>query len=499
MSLRSVITRFRDDENGSILLLGAVTLALMLGMVGFILDYGRRASTHAELQNFADSVSLAAAAELDGRADAISRATTAANSLIADRQTFAQGARLLGAADIVDLSFYRPDATGGFTRDAGFATTNPHSARYVAVQLAERSVLAGLSAAFRRYSGDDSVNADIGAYAAAGFSLEACNVAPVSVCLPTIDFDAGSSIGQTLTLDTNITLDLLQPGQIGLVDTLTGSLDGLNVCAGLLGGSLDACLLAAREPESACAGQGGLRLSASLDGTGVLNAINTRFGQFTGVATGLLGDPDFSGAPSVLQGLTDTAGLCLPLGEAANDASLPADDCVESGGCSIQGDGNWDDGRLAYINAHYGGTDPHPDADTRFEFYLAELAASGSVEAPDSLLSTLDETLGGLLGGLTGGLGGLLGGGSPAEPNYCAPQSDPDPTRRLMVVAGIDCLSANIDARVSTAPVQQFFEVFNLGPGDGGELKVEITACLGGSCGEGNLGTEVNDVVRLVE
>ncbi|WP_417208464.1 TadE/TadG family type IV pilus assembly protein [Antarctobacter sp.] len=496
MSPRLAISRFRNDERGSILLPSAVALVLMLGMVGFILDFGRRASTQTELQNFADSISLAAAAELDGRADAILRARHAAATLIQDRQSFAQGARALGAVDIAETTFYRADETGGFSRDPVFETESPHSARFVAVRLVERSVIAGLSGVYRRINGNTSDDGTVGAFAAAGFYLEACNVTPVAMCLPSLDFDASTSIGQTLTLDTEITINGLGPGQIGLVDTLTDALDGLSICAGLLGNSLDACLLAAREPETACFGQGGLKISVDLEGTELLNAVNTRFGQFGGLAGDLLGNPDFAGAPSVLTGLTDSGGLCLPLGTAAGDFSLPGDDCMVGGGCSIQGDGNWQAGRLAYVDAHYGGQDPHPEAQTRYEFYLAELAASGSVEVPSSLLSSLDGAIGGLLGGLGGG---ILGGGSEPTPNYCTQQQDPDPTRRLLVVAGIDCLSASVDARVSTAPVQQFFEVFSLGPGANGELQVEITACLGGDCGKGNLGTEVVEVVRLVE
>ncbi|WP_138935022.1 TadE/TadG family type IV pilus assembly protein [Roseovarius arcticus] len=496
MSLRLSITRFCDDERGSILLLGAVTLVLMLGMVGFIFDFGRRASTHAEMQNFVDSVSLAAAAELDGQSDAISRARNAVDSLIADHQTFAAGTRLLGSSDVVEISFYKPNETGGFSRDAGYFTDNAHSARFVSVRLAERTVIAGLSGAFRRMNGDTTSNDNVGAFAVAGFSLEACNVAPVAVCLPTLDFDASTSVGQTLSLNADINVGHLLPGQIALVDTLTDSLDGLTICADLLGGALDACLLAARQPETACSGQGGLQISANVTGTDVLNAVNTRFGQFAGTVGNLIGNPNFSGVPSVLNGLTGAAGQCVPLGTTEGESSLPADDCVGSGTCGLQGDGNWQAGRLAYVEAHYGGTDPHPEAQTRFEFYRAELAASGSVEIPPSVLSTLGGTVGDLLGGLTGG---LLGSGNAPAPTYCTAQQDIDPTRRLMVVAGIDCLSASVDARVSTAPVQQFFEVFSLGPGAGGVLEVEITACLGGNCDKGHLNTEVVEVVRLVE
>ena len=65
-----------------------------------------------------------------------------------------------------------------------------------------------------------------------------------------------------------------------------------------------------------------------------------------------------------------------------------------------------------------------------------------------------------------------------------------------MVLAGVDCSNASNGA---LPPVRQFLEVFVLGPGEDGLLNVEVTACLGGSCGNGNLDTQVQDVVRLVE
>jgi hypothetical protein len=68
-----------------------------------------------------------------------------------------------------------------------------------------------------------------------------------------------------------------------------------------------------------------------------------------------------------------------------------------------------------------------------------------------------------------------------------------------MVFAGIDCNSISVDAAVTVPPVRQFFEGFVLSPVTDGKLSVEITACLGGGCGKGNLDTDVRDIVRLVE
>ncbi|SFE11100.1 Putative Flp pilus-assembly TadE/G-like [Sulfitobacter brevis] len=487
MPPRSSLKAIKESEDGGVLVIWALALVIFLGLIGIIFDIGRLATTQAELQSFADSVSLSAAAELDGRADAISRAQTAATTLIRDTQTYGDGGAALGAEDFT-LTFYSPGSDGQFSSDAARVTTNPHNARFVTTRVNPRRVAPGLGAAFAALSGTRENSGETSAQATAGFSLEACNVAPVAVCLPTIDFDAATSIGQTLELQATVGIGQLLPGQLSAVNSLTNALDGLSICAGLLGGSLEACLIASREPETACTGRGGLELSADISGSGVLDAINTRFDQFGGVAAGLQNNPAFSGAPNVLTGITNRLGQCnfLPgllnglLGGgsgAGGDLGLPADDCVSSGACGIQGDGTWEAGRTAYINAHYKGTDPHPSARTRFAFYQAEIAASAQV--------TGIPVIGNLLGGFTG--------------QMCAPQPNKDPTRRLMVVAGIDCLSANVDAAVSVPPVQQFFEVFALGPVSGGKLSVEITACLGGGCGGGNLDTEVKDIVRLVE
>lgn len=477
MSDRSHIHRFSRDENGGILLIWAFSLVLFLGFLGLIFDIGRMGSTQSDMQSFADSISLAAAAELDGSGDAIGRATAAANSLITDTLTFAESDKTLSGAEDVSLTFYRPGPEGTFLRDAGLVTSNPHAARFVEAQIAPHTAGLGFGAIFAGLGSGDSIDTSTAPRAVAGFHLEACNVAPVAVCLPTVDFDAATSIGEAMELRASAAVTL-QPGQIALVDTLTDQLDGLSICPDLSGAGLDVCLTAARAPQTACAGQGGLTISATVDGSEALQGINTRFDRFTGAASALAGNPEFSGGPNVLTGLTNQLGLCLPIDGLlpSEDISLPVDDCLVTGSCGIQGDGNWSVGRTAYVDAHYDGTDPHPEAQTRFEFYQAEIAAAAS----------------GLPGG---GIGGLLGA---FTPQMCAPQTNQDPTRRLMVLAGIDCLSAEVDARVSTPPVRQFFEVFALGPTDDGTLRVEITACLGGDCGTGNLDTEVRDVVRLV-
>lgn len=486
MTLTAALKTFRKNEHGGVLLLWAVSIVMILGFFGLIFDTGRMAATQSELQSYADSVSLAAAAELDGKSDSIARATSAAGNLITDSQTFADGNRVLDFSNDVTLLFYKPGQDGKFQRTAALETANSHSARFVEARISDRNVRATVAAAFSSLTGEPTPDGSVSASSVAGFSLEACNVAPIAMCLPSVDFDAASNIGKTLEVKLDVNVSRLIPGQLRAVHTLTDSLDGLKICAGLLGKNLTACLLAARQPETACAGGGGLHITADVSAKDLTNAINTRFDQFRGIASGYRHNSAFSAAPNVLTGLLNATGLCLPIGNLLglgnDDIGLPTDDCLATGGCSVKGNGVWEAGRTAYIQAHYDGEDPHPEAQTRYDFYQAEIEAAVELEANPLL---------GVVGGL---LGGLV-----SEPGMCAPQQNKDIKRRLMVVAGIDCLSAELDATVTVPPVQQFFEVFALGPAEDGLLNVEITACLGGNCGGGNLDTEVKDVVRLVE
>ena len=72
--------RFVRDEDGTILVIVAMALGMILGMIALSFDLGRIAATQSEIQSYADHVALAAAGELDGENDALTRATNAAAS-----------------------------------------------------------------------------------------------------------------------------------------------------------------------------------------------------------------------------------------------------------------------------------------------------------------------------------------------------------------------------------------------------------------------------------
>src|SRR5215210_2661032 len=67
----------RNKQHGVSLILVAIALTLLLGFGGLVIDLGQLFVTKTELQSALDSCALAAAQELDGAGDALTRATNA--------------------------------------------------------------------------------------------------------------------------------------------------------------------------------------------------------------------------------------------------------------------------------------------------------------------------------------------------------------------------------------------------------------------------------------
>src|SRR5215831_8551742 len=81
LGLSSLIVRLRRDERGSIIIQASLTIVLIMGMIGLVLDGGRLFMVNNDLQDMADAAALAGAAKLDGTAGAMQRADAAARSL----------------------------------------------------------------------------------------------------------------------------------------------------------------------------------------------------------------------------------------------------------------------------------------------------------------------------------------------------------------------------------------------------------------------------------
>lgn len=113
----------RSRQQGAVLVTAALVLLILIGFVGLAVDASRAFVVQGELQSAVDSCALAAAQELDGASDAITRATSAgttagnANGVVMQSATWA-GQTKITAAEITFL-------------DADYnATTTAAAARY---------------------------------------------------------------------------------------------------------------------------------------------------------------------------------------------------------------------------------------------------------------------------------------------------------------------------------------------------------------------------------
>jgi len=93
--------RLKRRQTGAVILTVALTMLFLLGFMGIALDFGHLFVVKTELQTATDSCALAAAQELDGASDALTRATSAGRTAgNLNRTNFQGGTAGLAAADI---------------------------------------------------------------------------------------------------------------------------------------------------------------------------------------------------------------------------------------------------------------------------------------------------------------------------------------------------------------------------------------------------------------
>ncbi|SLN73308.1 hypothetical protein ROA7450_04113 [Roseovarius albus] len=478
------IKRFATDEDGTMLVIWGMSFVVILGIVAMSFDMGRVAVTQTELQSYADNVALAAAGELDGENDAITRATAAAANLISDRKTYGSGGHTLAGESDYTLTFLSdlPDSDGSII---SATTTDPADAIYAHVQVNSSTVELTFAAAFAALTdADNAPNNTVRASAVAGYTQYACDVTPLMFCLPNTNYKADNNIGKMIRLRSGGNGAAWGPGAFGFLDPSKVKVDPEGPCGGLNGVKLDACLLGAEGVLTQCFNQRGVDIEPGQK-VGIEDAIfNTRFDIYKSIMNGNRNDPDYPPAPNVIKGIVPKGGgSCIGQNEeiSTDTLGLPRDTCFEAGTCSRYGDGNWAAGRVDYVDTNYGGVDPHPGAATRFQYYLDEIAASGGAASSSDILSGLSEN------------------GRP----QCSNNQSADPERRVVIAAGIDCSANAINGAKTNVPVKEFFKIFLTEPvGDDGtspprlDIWGEIVGSAGGSGNGGNSGL-FRDVVQL--
>lgn len=117
----------RNGERGSVVIMTAISMLLLILMVGLCIDISRIYTVRAELQNAADAAALAAATELDGSVIGIQQAVSRANQVT---NTYGFGKGSVTLSSITFAKNLYPDAD---YVDAATAEDNPTDIRFVKV------------------------------------------------------------------------------------------------------------------------------------------------------------------------------------------------------------------------------------------------------------------------------------------------------------------------------------------------------------------------------
>jgi Flp pilus assembly protein TadG len=498
---------FLRQEDGTVAILWAMGLVVFFGLVAVSFDIGRIGTTQSELQSYADNVALAAAGELDGKNDAITRATGAANALISDTRTFGSGGTVLSGSADYTLTFHSDLPSSDTAALGADVTTDPALAVFARVEAQPSTV----SMTFLRVvnsllgTNTNAVNALVEAEAVAGFTQEACDITPLMFCLPSSGFKANNNIGTMIQLRSGGQGAAWGPGDFGFLDPTKSDLGA--TCKNLSGVNLLACLVGAELGVTQCFTQRGVDTEPGQK-VGIEDAIfNVRFDIYKSIMNGEKNDPDYPPAPNVISGLVPQGGSCIGQNEnpSPDTIAIPRDTCFASGTCPYArvGDSVWD--QQSYLDVNHDldgdgvGSDSHlpqlpvgsrfAGSGTRYELYLREIAYGNSGALPGGdILSGLSET------------------GRP----QCSSNMSSRPERRVIIAAGIDCAALAaagnpINGKETNVPVEEYFELFLTEPvGDDGaspptlDLWVEILGSAGGD-GYGSAGTGgiFRDVVQL--
>ena len=425
MKLPLHIARFRREEEGTLLVFFLVCTIAILGIVALSFDMGRRASTQTDMQSFADNVALAAAGELDGAPDAITRATRAAQTVIdATNEQIKAGTAGQTAALSMDLiEFYEDlphrDGPSSFAtsalRDPSSSSykyalpppdlgTPPNASRanYVGIRLTTVEVNWLFANVF---NSSDLPDTAIGAVAVAGRSPWTCDLAPLMFCLPEDDGGPGQvSRGQSIRLSTARQGSTWREGDFGF---LTVDVDPAGPCGSIsdLAGR-QACMITLDQRITACFQNERADIETGQRPAQESSMFNMGFDIFAQSMIQFASNPDYAQGPHSISGrrASGPSGQCTKTAP-ADTMAFPLDDCHPACPGGSFGDGHWRTGREAYVDTNYtiwdtpyNSDDPAANAArtalvdgdffdfperglSRYEFYLREIerAANGGV------------------------------------------------------------------------------------------------------------------------
>ncbi|MER9139836.1 pilus assembly protein TadG-related protein [Mesorhizobium sp. M0830] len=340
------IRAFWHDQRGIALILVSVMLPAIIGFSLLAIDMSRMNNLHNDLQKGTDALALAAAAELDGRSDSITRADRALATLVSNNYNFstADGPVTLAAAGVTRRYLRSLPATD----DVAIATANvvpdevadANLAQFVEVRVTPVGFSTIFPASFLSSSASNSYN--IGAVAVAGFSRSACDFTPVYICNP---YENTTDTLYTVAADPAKRRRLIElrqqggssaqnsPGNYGFLQPPDSS-SGADAIRDMI----------AEVKSQACYNSRGVLLRPGFLAT-ARDALNVRFDVYNGPMNSNRNDPNFAPGENVRKGYKTQGNACnadaVSPAEPTNFEAFPRDNGTIDTNGRI-GNGNWD-------------------------------------------------------------------------------------------------------------------------------------------------------------
>lgn len=471
---------FIAEEGGAIAPTFAIGLFVLIGMAGIAFDYGRLVTLDTELQTAADQAALAAASQLDGRANAIARATSAASNLVTNETILGENGGT--AVTIASTAFYQSyDSTNDIP---GPVATTDTQASVVKVAITARKAFYALTPVIGLFD-----SGEINAEAIAGLGSSICKVPPLMICNPneanSTSFPTAADRGKGILLEAGGGGGTWGPGNYGYLDFGGGAKD-LEQSLGA-NGSVEDCL-----------NQADLKTKTG-NNAAVTRGLNTRFDIYDNGLTSYCAagsgncspaqnvtkdvihlpfgnGPDQSnncrvdggGDPWVLPtvGYTGQASTPIP-----TSMGLPRDVChasSQSGNCSGGrfGNGSWN--RTLYFMVN------HPTASvsdamvwagrateaelSRYDVYRWEIATNRLAARPAEMRQRINNA-----GNLNGQPKQHYSFPAPKCAASVAPNSS-QKDRRLLTAAVVNCTADNVQGSTTLRNIVNWVDLFYVEP-----------------------------------
>jgi Flp pilus assembly protein TadG len=443
-----------NDTSGIILPYVTMMLVVIVGLSVLALDGARLMSLQTQLQNGADALALAGAAELDRLPDSETRARTAIKHLLTNSTLFGSGASRTIA--ISKVEFYgRLPASDASPMSAGARATHPGNARFVSVTVRPVTLPTILPAAF--FGGAKTITA--AASAVAGFDQVVCGVTPIYVCNPYET--AGMAYDQATEALQHAAANPADQGRLIRLRQYDGNAPYAAADYGFLASptlrSDDASLIdsVAVVRPAACFLQRGVNFRPGLVQS-VREGFNVRFDIYEGSMSDKYDDSNYRPAQNVRKGYVLASGdanqnACAarrganwPIGSPPDQVTgLPLDRTWPDFG--RMGEGNWDFNTYWQVNH---GANAGPSA-------MVDGGAAGNSNVPGRYRVYRYEIEQGRVGDVS------LGGESGAPACYSGSDLSAVPDRRILHAAVINCQNLGSVAEPhSNVPVAAFGKFF---------------------------------------